>query len=194
MAAGFKYNLSQKEVKEERYDVQTGIRRRGAFCLDTTNLATGTSIPAFAPLYCDLVNKHAYLVCNISVYADASSATEIKVKKGTVAYIGEKISDGTNTAAVTAIDTSNSDYDVLTVDTALTLIAGDVLFEYDSNASTPKYTANSALYGHWKVTAGDNLVTALRRAAEIEPDKLVIPFSTVDRKALGERFEFNDNE
>ncbi len=35
MSAGFKYDLVPPVEQEERYDVQTGIRRRGPFKLDT---------------------------------------------------------------------------------------------------------------------------------------------------------------
>ena len=38
MSAGFKYDLVPPVEQEERYDVQTGIRRRGPFKLDTQNL------------------------------------------------------------------------------------------------------------------------------------------------------------
>lgn len=38
MAAGFKYNIEPEPSIEERYDVSTGVRRRGPYKLDTTTL------------------------------------------------------------------------------------------------------------------------------------------------------------
>ena len=45
MSAGFKYDLVPPVEQEERYDVQTGIRRRGPFKLDTQNLVVGSFFP-----------------------------------------------------------------------------------------------------------------------------------------------------
>lgn len=57
MAAGFKYNLEPEVEQEERYDVETGRRRRGPYKLDTTNLVVGSYLPSFTPIAADLVKK-----------------------------------------------------------------------------------------------------------------------------------------
>lgn len=57
MSAGFKYDLVPPVEQEERYDVQTGIRRRGPFKLDTQNLVVGSFLPGFTPICADLKNK-----------------------------------------------------------------------------------------------------------------------------------------
>ena len=59
MAAGFTYNLTPEEVKEERYDVETGRRRRGPYKLDTTGLPIGEYLPSFTPIAADLKKKTA---------------------------------------------------------------------------------------------------------------------------------------
>jgi hypothetical protein len=51
--------------------------------------------------------------------------------------------------------------------------------------------ANSALYESRKVENGINLVALLSVAREIEPDKLVVPFSDKDKANLKD-FQFND--
>ena len=56
MSAGFKYDLVPPVEQEERYDVQTGIRRRGPFKLDTQNLVVGSFLPGFTPICADLKN------------------------------------------------------------------------------------------------------------------------------------------
>ncbi len=53
MAAGFVYNLKPKEVQEERYDVSTGIRRRGNYILDVAGLEIGSYVPSFLPIAAD---------------------------------------------------------------------------------------------------------------------------------------------
>ena len=195
MSAGFKYDLVPPVEQEERYDVQTGIRRRGPYKLDTTNLAVGTILPSFIPVYADLKNKFAHTVRNIRVAEAYASGTSIKIAKTPLAYVGMFIGNGSKGAKVTAIDKSNEKYDVLTIEAAFgENVAKDaVLFEAAAVDGTKlKYVANSALYERTKVDDGIVLVALLRTAAEIEPSKLAIPFSENDKANLKGWFEFNE--
>ena len=195
MSAGFKYDLVPPVEQEERYDVQTGIRRRGPYKLDTTNLAVGTILPSFIPVYADLKNKFAHTVRNIRVAEAYATGTSIKIAKTPLAYVGMFIGNGSKGAKVTAIDKSNEKYDVLTIEAAFgENVAKDaVLFEAAAvDGTKQKYVANSALYERTKVDDGIVLVALLRTAAEIEPSKLAIPFSENDKANLKGWFEFNE--
>lgn len=195
MSAGFKYDLVPPVEQEERYDVQTGIRRRGPYKLDTTNLAVGTILPSFIPVYADLKNKFAHTVRNVRVAEAYASGTSIKIAKTPLAYVGMFIGNGSKGAKVTAIDKSNEKYDVLTIEAAFgENVAKDaVLFEAAAvDGTKQKYVANSALYERTKVDDGIVLVALLRTAAEIEPSKLAIPFSENDKANLKGWFEFNE--
>ncbi len=198
MAAGFKYDLAPAVELEERYDVQTGIRRRGAYKLDTTNLTKDTVLPVFAPIYADLKNKFAYPVANVKVveaYSNGEANLAIKVAKGSLAYAGMFIGNGSKGAEVASVDKTNNEYDVLTIKAAFGAnIAKDaVLFEAKAvGGTTQKYIANSALFNKTKVEDGAVLVALLRSAAEIEPEKLDIPFSANDKTNLKGWFEFNE--
>lgn len=195
MSAGFKYDLVPPVEQEERYDVQTGIRRRGPYKLDTTNLAVGTILPSFIPVYADLKNKFAHTVRNIRVAEAYASGTSIKIAKTPLAYVGMFIGNGSKGAKVTVIDKSNEKYDVLTIEAAFgENVAKDaVLFEAAAvDGTKQKYVANSALYERTKVDDGIVLVALLRTAAEIEPSKLAIPFSENDKANLKGWFEFNE--
>ena len=195
MSAGFKYDLVPPVEQEERYDVQTGIRRRGPYKLDTTNLAVGTILPSFIPVYADLKNKFAHTVRNIRVAEAYASGTSIRIAKTPLAYVGMFIGNGSKGAKVTAIDKSNEKYDVLTIEAAFgENVAKDaVLFEAAAvDGTKQKYVANSALYERTKVDDGIVLVALLRTAAEIEPSKLAIPFSENDKANLKGWFEFNE--
>ena len=195
MSAGFKYDLVPAVEQEERYDVQTGIRRRGPYKLDTTNLAVGTILPSFIPVCADLKNKFAHTVRNVRVAEAYASGTSIKIAKNPLVYVGMFIGNGSKGAKVTAIDKSNESYDVLTTEAAFgESIAKDaVLFEATAvDGMKQKYVANSALYERTKVDDGIVLVALLRAAAEIEPSKLAIPFSENDKANLKGWFEFNE--
>lgn len=198
MSAGFKYDLTPVAEQEERYDVQTGILRRGPFKLDTKNLVVGSFLPSFVPIHADLKNKFAYAVINVQVveaYANGAADLTLKVKKNSLAYTGMFLGSGLKGAEVTAIDKSNADYDVLTIKAVFgEKIAKDaVLFEAKAvDGLEPKNVANSALYNKTKVEEGIVLVSLLRTAAEIEPSKLVMPFSEKDKENLKGWFEFNE--
>ena len=195
MSAGFKYDLVPPVEQEERYDVQTGIRRRGPFKLDTQNLVVGSFLPVFTPICADLKNKFAYAVINVRVveaYTTGAEALSIKVAKNSLAYVGMFVGSGTKVAA---IDKSNANYNVLTIKAAFgeNIAKDTVLFNAVAvDGLKQKYVANSALFNRTKVEDGITLVSLLRTAAEIEPSKLAMPFSENDKANMKGWFEFNE--
>ena len=196
MAAGFTYNLTPEEAKEERYDVETGRRRRGPYKLDTANLPVGEYLPSFTPIAADLKKKTAQVAIRVEVAEKftTGSNTTLKIKKKSFAYAGMHLGNGSNGATVNSIDKSDPNYDTLTLaaDFGATLEVGTVLFEATAaTGKTPKVTANSALYERAKIENGIVLVALLMRAFEIEPAKLAIPFHAKD-KANMPYFQFNE--
>lgn len=192
--AGFKYNLPPKEEQEERYDVSTGLRRRGNYVLDVAGLTVGSYVPSFTPIAADLKAKTAKIVVNVLVKENVGATdTKVKIDKGSYVVMGTILGNGTKGATVNAIDKSKAEYDELTLSAAIgALKTGDVLFEAKAaDGTTPKNVANSALYETHKVADGINCVALLQRAFEIEPEKLVIPFSQKDKANLP-HFQFNE--
>nr|DAE97325.1 MAG TPA: Head fiber protein [Caudoviricetes sp.] len=192
--AGFKYNLPPKEEQEERYDVSTGLRRRGNYVLDVAGLAVGSYVPSFTPIAADLKAKTAKIVVNVLVKENVGATdTKVKIAKGSYVVMGTILGNGTKGAIVNAIDKSKAEYDELTLSAAMgALKTGDVLFEAKAaDGTTPKNVANSALYETHKVADGINCVALLQRAFEIEPEKLVTPFSAKDKANLP-HFQFNE--
>lgn len=192
--AGFKYNLPPKEDQEERYDVSTGIRRRDNYVLDVAGLAVGSYVPSFTPIAADLKAKTAKIVVNVLVKENVGATdTKVKIAKGSYVVMGTILGNGTKGATVNAIDKSKAEYDELTLSAAMgALKTGDVLFEAKAaDGTTPKNVANSALYETHKVADGINCVALLQRAFEIEPEKLVTPFSQKDKDNLP-HFQFNE--
>lgn len=196
MSAGFKYNIEPEPSIEERYDVSTGVRRRGPYKLDTANLVAGSFLPSFTPIAADLVKKTAQVAIRVEVYEKftTGSNTTLKIKKNSLAYVGMHIGDGSHGATINAIDKSDKAFDKLTLaaDFGATLNAGTVLFEAAAvNGTTPKVVANSALYERKQIDEGPVLVALLMRAFEIEPTKLAMPFHAKDKENLP-HFQFNE--
>lgn len=193
MSAGFKYNITPEPSVEERYDVETGRRRRGPYKLDTTNLPVGEYLPSFTPIAADLVKKTANVAIRVEVAEKYESGTSLKVKKGSLVYVTMNLGNGSKGAVVNAVNKQNADYDELTLGAAfgVTLEVGTVLYEATDNTGvTPKVVANSALYERKQIESGIVLVALLMRAYEIEPSKLAMPFSDID-KANMPHFQFN---
>lgn len=196
MSAGFKYNIEPEPSIEERYDVSTGVRRRGPYKLDMTNLVAGSFLPSFTPIAADLVKKTAQVAIRVEVYEKftTGSNTTLKIKKNSLAYVGMHLGNGSHGATINAIDKSDKAFDKLTLaaDFGATVNAGTVLFEATAvNGTTPKVVANSALYERKQIDEGPVLVALLMRAFEIEPTKLAMPFHAKDKENLP-HFQFNE--
>ena len=137
MAAGLSYNMNPLETIKEYCNVETIFRRTGGFTLDTTNLVPGAILPPLAPLSLNFSTRKAVVVKNVKVYENAlANATAIKVSKGSFAYVGMYLGDGNKVAPVTAIDTTNAAYDLLTISLGAAVTAGQVLFETTEPVAT----------------------------------------------------------
>lgn len=196
MSAGYKYYMEPEPSIEERYDVSTGVIRRGPYKLDTTNLVAGSFLPSFTPIAADLVKKTAQVAIRVEVYEKftTGSNTTLKIKKNSLAYVGMHLGNGSHGATINSIDKSDKAFDKLTLaaDFGATVNAGTVLFEATAvNGTTPKVVANSALYERKQIDEGPVLVALLMRAFEIEPTKLAMPFHAKDKENLP-HFQFNE--
>ena len=118
----------------------------GGICIETTDL-TQTSLLAGTPVGRD--TNELWHVIKQAVMEDTASdsATDYKVDKGHNFKVGDVITTGLSAAAyaITAITTTETDYDTISVGTTLgvALVADDILFQaYGESASdsTWKYT------------------------------------------------------
>ena len=197
MAAGTKYNLTSDYKPEEFYRVETGVRKSGPWKLDITNLVVGSTLPVFTPVQADLKARTIVPVRNVRVieaYTTGETAKTIKVAKGSLAYVNMFIGSGTKGAKVTAINTTNKDYDVLTLDAAFgeDIAKDTVLFEATAAGGTKKKNiANFVMYDAKKVeNDGPVLCTLLMQAYEVKEDKLHLPIHEQDKVGLTSRFQF----
>lgn len=195
MAAGVKYNLKPIEkTMPELCRYETVYRISGGFNLDISNLSGVERIPPMTPLVIDFKNRTAKVVVNVEVAEKITAGTTaLKIKKGSFAYVGMHLGNGSNGGTIEAIDkTSSTDYDTVTLAASPTLAAevGSVLFEASAVAGkTPKATANALNYAWTEVKAGET-VTAVGQAYEIRTSKLLVPISENDKTSLGDRFMF----
>lgn len=196
MSAGTKYDLTPPNEKSEFYRVESGIRKSGPWRLNVTNLVVGSYLPVFTPLYADLKTREVFPVRNVKVIeAATATATDIKIQKNPLAYVGMFLGNGSKGAEVSAIDRTNKDYDLISVAVTIgaTLKVGDVLFEATAvGGTTKKHKSNFVLYGRIKVeNDGPVLPTLLMQAYEIKESKLILPFHDQDKEALTSRFQFD---
>ena len=195
MAAGLKYNLDPIEkVMPEMCRFETVYRYSGGFNLVLDNLTGVKAIPPMTPLVLDFKARKATAVINVEVAEKYTTGTSMKIKKGSLAYVGMFIGDGTNGAKISKIDKSNEAYDTLTLGAAfgsdVTVEVGTVLYEATAAAGTEKKASATALNYAWTKVEPGATVTAVGRAYEIRPSRLIAPISEADKESLGDRFMF----
>ena len=155
-------------------------------------------MPVFTPVEADLKKRTLVPVRNMRVteaYTTGETALTIKIAKNSLAYVGMFIGNGTKGAKVTAIDKSNKEYDVLTIEAAFGAnIAKDaILFEATAVGGTSKKnTASFVLFDRIKVEDdGPVLCTLLMQAYEVKESKLIMPIHEKDKEGLTSRFQFD---
>lgn len=119
----------------------------------------GTVIPKGTPLHIVI----GTLTAAVSKYAKVVSGettTKPRVLKGTLFQINDIVmkEGGTTGVTVSSIDTSNADYDVLTLSSAISgLAAGDVLIEATATSSSvAKYEPNAVVGEDTEPLSGGN--------------------------------------
>lgn len=114
------------------------------------NFPIGTVLRKAVPLYVDFDNRSA-AVCKTAKVLGGGTTTKVRVPKGHYFVAGDvvtKYGDGSATPNIKDVDTSNADYDILTLSAAYTGLAeNDILVESVAPAQTtdtakPLYTPN----------------------------------------------------
>lgn len=190
MPAGFHYDLEPGDVLRELCRFDTVYRLSSGFNFEDANVPDGTTLMPLTPLHVDLTTRKASAVKNVKVVEKVTTGTKIKIAKGSLAYKGMHLGNGTSGATVSSINTANTNYDELTMSAALAAEAGDVLFEAAAaDGTAPKATANFLNYALTKVVPGET-VTVIGRAYEVRESKLYAPISDKDKETLTSRFLF----
>jgi len=114
---------------------------QGGFLLDRTGFPDGTIIPAGTPMSFDESARTAKPLVTAVIYANAGSTdTTYQVKKGHLLQVGNYfalIQGGGKAYAITVIDTTNANYDVITVGTTIgAATAGDMAFASTATGAT----------------------------------------------------------
>ena len=178
------------DVLNELCRFDTVYRLSGGFNFEDANVPAGTKLMPLAPLYVDFKTRKAVAVKNVKVLEKVTTGTKIKIAKGSLAYVGMHLGDGTNGATVSSISTSNANYDELTMSAALAAEKDAILFEASTVAgTTPKKTANFLNYAVTKAESGAT-VTVIAQAYEVQESKLYVPISAKDKETLTSRFLF----
>lgn len=169
------------------FDAKTVVTLPGGFQLIVTNLIAGTILPAGSALIIDEAARTATVLKSVSVYANATnSATTIQVAKGSQFKVGDDIGKATGVKSIdiTAIDTSNANYDTLTVSATLgyALTAGDTLVQATSASSTAAIAVPKGLL--YNDTFVINNATCSAGVGGIWYLRRIPPLATETQKAL----------
>lgn len=123
------------------FDPKSVVNLPGGFQMIVTGLLPGTIIPAGSAFIVDEIARTATLLKSVLVFANATNtATAIHVTKGTQFAVGDFIgkASGVKSIDITAIDTTQPTYDIITVSATLgyALTAGDTLVQATSASAT----------------------------------------------------------
>lgn len=174
--------ISSNVIQEGVWDEKTCVRMQGGYDIDTSVIPTGLKfLPKGAILSYNAETGKVAPVKSIKVIEKAnSSATSIKVDKKHIVVVGETLGGH----KVTAINTSNEGYDVMTVASIGEAIeAGTVLCDANGeksvgmNCATVKIDSNPSC-------------TPTVQAYEIEEDTLPYPINDTIKAALTSRHAF----
>ena len=169
MGLGFKRTYSTGDIpvfQGTGKDIQLA---QGGFLLDTTGLTAGAIIKAGQPMIFDEATRKAKPVTTGVLYETAGGTeTNYKVTKGTHSfkvgdYFAAKPAD--KAYAITAINTSNADYDVITVGTTIGAVtAGALVFASSTTgASNSSFGGVNGLnYREVKVGDGESVSVVIR--------------------------------
>lgn len=174
------------------------IKATGGFTLDKSALPSAMDyLLKGALMSVNRATRAAKVVKNAIVQADATNtATAIKVKKNHVFVVGNYIAKTVGGAAyaITAIDTTNADYDQLTVGTTLgvALTAGDVLFQSSATGAAAAAEANVAngILLHDAQLEEHTTVNVALSILEIKESDLPYAVTTANKTSLTSRFLF----
>lgn len=166
MAIGYEKRTSTGKIPVFGSHAETAP---GGFLLVTTGLAIGATLAAGTPLVLDYDARTATALHTGIVQTTAGgTATTYQVKKGHTLAVGDNIATGPvggKAYPITAIDATNADYDVLTVDTTIgAATAGSLLFASTATGATASVlpAVNGLLYEE-AIVANKTSVSAVIR-------------------------------
>lgn len=109
-------------------------------------LATGMVVRRGTPV-CINVTNHTANICKTAKVLAGGTTTKPRINKGNLFVVGDKITKvGGAVATISSINSSNADYDELTLSSAITGLAeNDILAETDATAGAAKYEPNAVV-------------------------------------------------
>lgn len=160
---------------------------QGGFLLAATGLADKSVIPAGTPVVYNETARTATIMGTGVMQADAGATdTTYKILKGSTLKVGDNFASGAaggKAYPITAIDTSNADYDTITVGTTIgATTAGDTVYASTATGATASaYPAiNGVLYADTLSGSGEDVSVAIRGTLYARR----VPYSTQIAAAL----------
>lgn len=160
---------------------------QGGFKLTDPGLPADTVIPAGTPMVYNEATRTAAILGTAVAQANAGATdTTYNVLKGHTLKVGNYLASGApggKAYAITAIDTSNATYDVITVGTTIGAVtAGDVLYASTATGATASaYPAvNGLLYADTITGSNEDVSVVIRGTVYARR----IPYTTTLETAL----------
>lgn len=167
MGMGYKRSFSTGDIPVFQGTGKDIQHAQGGFLLDSTGLAAGFVIKAGTPMSFDEATRIAKpLTAGVVIEAAGAAATDYKVLKNSAFKVGDNFAAVTGGKAypITAINTSNADYDVITVGTTIgAVVAGGFVFASSTTGvSNSAFSVKGLLYRDTVVGVDDSVSVVIR--------------------------------
>lgn len=119
------------------------------------SLPVGTVVRRGTPVFVEFSDNRTASICKTATVLTGGTTSAPRIAKGSYFAVGDKITKigGGASATVNAINTSNADYDVLTLSGTVTgLVAGDIIAETDAEAGSAKFAPNAVVGAELEIT------------------------------------------
>lgn len=151
MGLGYKRTMSTGDIPVFQGTGKAIQHAQGGFYLNDTGLKTGFIIKAGTPMDYDEAARTAKpLIAGVVIEAAGAAATNYKISKGSAFKVGDNFAAIKGGAAypITAINTANADYDLVTVGTTIGAVAagGFVFASSATGAAVAAFSVKGLLY------------------------------------------------
>ncbi|TDQ79579.1 hypothetical protein [Sphingobacterium yanglingense] len=168
MGVGYKRTDSTGDIPVWQGDGKDIQLAQGGFLFEKGGLADGTIIKAGTPMIFNETTRKAKFLATGKVVENAlADAVAYKVAKGHTLKVGDNFAEKPASAAypITEINTSNIDYDVVTVETTIGAVAANSLVFGSSTTGAANSSfggVNGRLYRDQKIGDGESCSVVIR--------------------------------
>lgn len=188
-----KFKRTEYGMQNPCYRLDNTKVSTGGFVVDQANLVGLSGIIRRGALMEASYTTGVAKILKTALVVAGGTTSAPRVAKNHIFAVGEFVAKtiGGTAVIINAIDSSNADYDVLTLSGAITgLVADDVLFQAAAAGASAAYYATPNMLSYNDIDLDSCDATGVIMSLEIQEENLPYPLSTPLKTLLGSLFTF----